>query len=74
MPTQIVWPHAAWPRCTGKLMGQLHDRNCRRAFAPAEAFQADALPAERFQSEMQVGGGAGADDIQSCLCIGQPTA
>lgn len=38
----------------GKLMGQLHDRNCRRAFAPAEAFQADALPAERFQSEVQV--------------------
>lgn len=35
-------------------MGQLHDRNCRRAFAPAEAFQADALPAERFQSEVQV--------------------
>lgn len=42
-------PHA------GKLMGQLHDRNCRRAFAPAEAFQADQLPADRFQSEVQVG-------------------
>lgn len=37
-------------------MGQLHDRNCRRAFAPAEAFQADALPSDRFQSEIQVGG------------------
>jgi len=36
-------------------MGQLHDRNCRRAFAPAEAFQADTLPADRFQSEVQVG-------------------
>jgi hypothetical protein len=34
-------------------MGQLHDRNCRQAFAPAEAFQADALPADRFQSEIQ---------------------
>jgi hypothetical protein len=39
--------------CAGKLMGQLHDRNCRQAFAPAEAFQADALPADRFQSEIQ---------------------
>ena len=38
----------------GKLMGQLHDRNCRRPFAPPEAFQADALPADRFQSEIQV--------------------
>ncbi|PRW45057.1 E3 ubiquitin- ligase UPL6 [Chlorella sorokiniana] len=43
----------------GKLMGQLHDRNCRRAFAPAEAFQADALPAERFQSEVQAATAAG---------------
>ena len=34
-------------------MGQLHDRNCRQAFARAEAFQADALPADRFQSEIQ---------------------
>lgn len=40
-------------------MGQLHDRNCRRAFAPAEAFQADALPAERFQSEMSSATAAG---------------
>ena len=39
--------------CAGKLMGQLHDRNCRQVFAPAEAFQADALPADRFQSEIQ---------------------
>jgi hypothetical protein len=37
-------------------MGQLYDRNCRRAFAPAEVFHADSLPAERFQSEMQVCG------------------
>lgn len=40
-------------------MGQLHDRNCRRAFAPAEAFQADSLPAERFQAEMGVATAAG---------------
>ena len=38
----------------GKLMGQLYDRNCRRAFAPAEAFQADSLPLDRFQAEVQV--------------------
>ena len=40
-------------------MGQLHDRNCRRAFAPPEAFQAQALPAERFQAEIQAGTAAG---------------
>ena len=39
----------------GKLLGQLYDRNCRRGFAPAAAFQADALPPDRFHSEMQVG-------------------
>jgi hypothetical protein len=37
----------------GKLMGQLYDRNCRRVFAPAQAFQADALPPDRFHAEMQ---------------------
>lgn len=58
--------HSALPRtpppclpAPGKLMGQLHDRNCRRAFAPAEAFQADALPADRFQSEMSAATAAG---------------
>lgn len=45
--------------CTGKLMGQLHDRCCHHPFAPTEAFQADALPGERFQSEMQAGTAAG---------------
>ncbi len=40
-------------------MGQLHDLNCRRPFAPAEAFQADALPTERFQSEMSAATAAG---------------
>ena len=40
-------------------MGQLHDRNCRQAFAPAAAFQAEALPAERFQGEMRAGAAAG---------------
>ncbi|EFN56484.1 hypothetical protein CHLNCDRAFT_57693 [Chlorella variabilis] len=43
----------------GKLMGQLHSRNCRHAFAPPEAFQIDALPADRFQSEIQAGTAAG---------------
>lgn len=38
----------------GRLMGQLFDRNCRRAFAPVEAFHADALPADRFQAEIRV--------------------
>jgi hypothetical protein len=40
-------------------MGQLHDRCCHHPFAPTEAFQADALPGERFQSEMQAGTAAG---------------
>ncbi|KAL4436604.1 hypothetical protein ABPG75_003743 [Micractinium tetrahymenae] len=71
----VLWVEAApspggWPpeaaalraqlkEAAGKFMGQLHDRNCRRAFAPAEAFQADALPAERFQSEMSAATAAG---------------
>ena len=40
-------------------MGQLHDRNCRRSFAPAEAFQADALPADRFVAEVAAAAAAG---------------
>lgn len=49
----------ALKEAAGKLMGQLYDRNCRRRFAPTEAFQADALPQERFHIEMRVGGWAG---------------
>lgn len=71
----VLWVEAApspggWPpeaaalraqlkEAAGQLMGQLHDRNCRHAFAPAQAFQAEALPADRFQSEMQAGAAAG---------------
>lgn len=53
-------------------MGQLYDRNSRRAFAPVAAFQAEALPADRFISEMErglglgmsVGGGSGGPQQQ----------
>ncbi|KAI3426511.1 hypothetical protein D9Q98_008876 [Chlorella vulgaris] len=64
-PLQGGWaPEAAALRlklkqAAGKLMGQLHDRCCHHPFAPTEAFQADALPGERFQSEMQAGTAAG---------------
>ncbi|GAB4817517.1 hypothetical protein N2152v2_004563, partial [Parachlorella kessleri] len=50
---------SAFKSGAGKLLGQLYDRNCRRGFAPAEAFQADALPPDRFHSEMQAGTAAG---------------
>ena len=52
-------PCSAAAPSAGKLMGQLHDRNCRRAYAPPEAFQAEALPVERFQAEIQAGTAAG---------------
>ena len=57
----------ALKEAAGKLMGQLHDRNCRRAFAPAQAFQADALPPDRFHSEMQASKGGG---LASCCWVG----
>ncbi|KAK9829627.1 hypothetical protein WJX72_006957 [[Myrmecia] bisecta] len=44
---------AALKEAIGKLLGQLYDRNCRRAFAPADAFHVDSLPPERFHGEMQ---------------------
>ncbi|KAL4444560.1 hypothetical protein ABPG77_002377 [Micractinium sp. CCAP 211/92] len=64
-PSPGGWPpeaaalRAELKEAAGKLMGQLHDLNCRRPFAPAEAFQADALPTERFQSEMSAATAAG---------------
>jgi ubiquitin-protein ligase E3 C len=48
-------------RAAGRLMGQLHDRNGRRPFAPAEAFAADGLPPERFHAEVAAGAAAGRD-------------
>lgn len=53
------WYARGAPTPAGKLMGQLHDRNCRRGFAPPEAFQADGLPSDRFQSEVQAATAAG---------------
>lgn len=67
-PRQPASPPSPPRARAGKLMGQLHDRNCHRAFAPPEAFQASQLPAERFQAEMQASErrswGAGA-----CACV-----
>ena len=37
----------------GRLLGQLYDRNCRREFAPAEAFYAANLSADLFNAEVQ---------------------
>jgi hypothetical protein len=37
----------------GILLGQLYDRNCRRAFAPDEAFQTEHLPPARFHAEVK---------------------
>ena len=36
----------------GRLTCQLYARNGRRPFAPVEVFEAEALPADRFQAEM----------------------
>ncbi|PSC67747.1 E3 ubiquitin-ligase UPL6 [Micractinium conductrix] len=64
-PSPGGWPpeaaalRAQLKQAAGKLMGQLHDRNCRRSFAPAEAFQADALPADRFVAEVAAAAAAG---------------
>lgn len=37
----------------GSLLGQLYDRNCRREFAPAAAFQTEHLPSARFHSDVK---------------------
>lgn len=37
----------------GGLLRQLYDRNCRRQFAPAEAFHVAQLSGELFQAEVQ---------------------
>ena len=65
---QVLWaepqPAQGWPpaaaglrrklkEAAGTLLGQLHDRNCRRAFAPAEAFQTEHLPPARFHAEVK---------------------
>eukprot|EP00884_Botryococcus_braunii_P007124 jgi/Botrbrau1/16412/Bobra.0142s0012.1 len=36
----------------GKLLSDLYVRNCRRSFAPAEAFHVSSLPPERFHAEV----------------------
>lgn len=53
MPLPAKALRAALKESAGKLLTQLYDRNCRRQFAPAEAFQTSNLPLERFQAEMQ---------------------
>jgi len=42
-------------------MGQLHDRNGRRPFAPPGAFYAEGLPVERFLADVSSGVAAGLD-------------
>ena len=42
----------------GKLLGQLYDRNCHRAFVPTEAFHIDNLPPERFHAEVNAAAAA----------------
>ena len=37
----------------GRLLGQLYDRNCRRQFAPPEAFYAPQLSEALFDAEVQ---------------------
>ena len=53
MPAAARASRAALKAAAGKLLAQLYDRNCRRQFVPAEAFQTDSLPLERFQHELQ---------------------
>jgi hypothetical protein len=63
----VLWaesqPAQGWPapaaqlrgklkEAAGALLGQLYDRNCRKAFAPAEAFQTEQLPPARFHAEV----------------------
>ena len=67
--TQVLWVEQARGRpalrpaaqalrdsvssAVGRLLGQLYDRNCRREFAPAEAFYAATLSADLFNAEVQ---------------------
>ena len=46
---------ARFARAAGHLLGQLHERNGRRPFAPPQAFYADNLPIERFHAEVSAG-------------------
>ena len=56
---------AALKEAAGKLMAQLYDRNSRRQFLPAEAFQTDSLPPERFRVEMQTAAAASGGLMQA---------
>ena len=49
----------------GKLLTQLYDRNCRRRFAPSEAFQTGNLSPERFHAEMQTAANAAGGLMQA---------
>lgn len=56
---------ASLKEAAGKLMAQLYDRNSRRQFLPAEAFQTDSLPPERFRVEMQTAAAASGGLMQA---------
>ena len=56
---------AGLKEAAGKLMAQLYDRNSRRQFLPAEAFQTDSLPPERFRVEMQTAAAASGGLMQA---------
>ena len=43
---------AACAEASGRLMGQLHDRNCRREFVPPRAFVTEQLNGHLFLNEV----------------------
>ncbi|KAL3150396.1 hypothetical protein ABBQ32_000234 [Trebouxia sp. C0010 RCD-2024] len=56
---------AGLKEAAGKLVAQLYDRDSRRQFLPAEAFQTDSLPPERFRVEMQTAAAASGGLMQA---------
>ena len=67
---QVLWaepaPVGGWPPpaavlraavkvLVGKLLGQLHDLNCRAKVMPTSAFHAEQLPVERLRAELLPG-------------------
>lgn len=54
-PRRAVSLRTRFARSAGRLMGQLHDRNGRRPFAPPEVFYAEGIVPERFRSEVASG-------------------
>lgn len=53
LPGEETEMRDAVARAAGMLLGQLYDRNCRRAFVPTEAFYAPQLSEDLFNAEVQ---------------------